>query len=180
MPLNIPRNVVLVSGAPGVGKTTIAQPLAAMLGFALLSKDTIKEALFDALDGQPDDLAFSRKIGGAAMEVLWTLAAQCPHVVLEANFRPKSAYERAKIAALSDHLVEVYCWCPPEEVARRFAERAITARHHPAHVLKELTPDMLAEYDRPVGIGAVIEVDTSSPVDMEALVRHVRMALAAT
>jgi predicted kinase len=174
------RQIILVSGAPGVGKTTIAQPLAAMLGFALLSKDTIKEALFDALGGTAGDLAFSRKIGGAAMETLWALAAHCPHVVLEANFRPKSAYERAKIAALDGQIVEVHCWCPPEEVARRFAQRAATTRHHPAHVLKELTPDMLAEYDRPVGIGSVLAVDTSAPVDIEALARRVRMAFTAT
>jgi adenylate kinase family enzyme len=42
------KRVVLVSGAPGSGKTTIAVPLAAELGLPLLSKDIIKEQLFDA------------------------------------------------------------------------------------------------------------------------------------
>ena len=37
------RRVVLVSGAPGSGKTSLAAPLAAELGFALLGKDRIKE-----------------------------------------------------------------------------------------------------------------------------------------
>src|SRR4051812_24933063 len=41
--------IVLVSGAPGAGKTTLARPLAAALGFALLSKDHIKETLRDAM-----------------------------------------------------------------------------------------------------------------------------------
>ena len=35
------RRVVLVSGAPGSGKTSLAAPLAAELGFALLGKDLI-------------------------------------------------------------------------------------------------------------------------------------------
>ena len=40
-----PRLMVLVTGAPGSGKTTLAGPLATELGFALLAKDRIKESL---------------------------------------------------------------------------------------------------------------------------------------
>jgi hypothetical protein len=39
------RRIVLVSGAPGAGKTQLAGPLAAELGFALLGKDRIKETV---------------------------------------------------------------------------------------------------------------------------------------
>jgi len=71
------RSLVLVSGPPGAGKTTIAGPLAAGLGFALLAKDRIKETLHDAL-GQQADLAWSQRLGGASMELLWALAADAP------------------------------------------------------------------------------------------------------
>jgi hypothetical protein len=87
---HMPRQIVLVSGPPGAGKTTLAVPLAAQLGFPLLTKDTIKEAIWDAFDPSPADLAWSRRIGGAAMRVLWAVAACCPQAVLEANFRPHS------------------------------------------------------------------------------------------
>lgn len=83
------RQVVFVSGAPGAGKTTLAVPLAAELGFALVSKDRIKETLHDALGAPPPDLAWSRRLGAAAMELLWALAADAPAVVVEANFRPR-------------------------------------------------------------------------------------------
>ncbi|NOK62056.1 MAG: AAA family ATPase [Chloroflexi bacterium AL-W] len=73
---------------------------AEMLGFALISKDHIKETLFAALNGEPGDLAYLRQLGGAAMELLWALVARCPQVVLEARFRPHSDYERSRIAAL--------------------------------------------------------------------------------
>ena len=43
------RRIVLVSGAPGSGKTTLAHPLAEQLGLPLFAKDTIKEALHDNL-----------------------------------------------------------------------------------------------------------------------------------
>jgi predicted kinase len=166
------RRLVLVSGAPGSGKTSLAGPLAAELGFALLGKDRIKETLHDALGAPEPDLAWSRRLGGAAMELLWTLAADAPAVVLEANFRPHSAYERGRISALCARPVEVNCVCPPELAARRYAERAATG--HSVHVITSLSPDLLAEYDRPVGIGDVITVDTTGPVDVAALADRVR------
>ncbi len=169
------RRVVLVSGAPGSGKTTLAVPLAAALGFALLRKDRIKETLHDALGAPPSDLAWSNRLGAAAMELLWALAADAPAVVLEANFRPRHAYARSRISALSARPVEVNCVCPPGLAARRYAERA--AASHPVHVVTRLTPDMLAEYDRPVGIGEVITVDTTVPVDIAALAGRVRAGL---
>lgn len=171
------RRIVIVSGAPGAGKTSLAVPLAARLGFPLFSKDVLKQALTDALGDQDGDLAWSRRIGGAAMETLWSLAANAPQAVLEANFRPHSDYERAKLAALDALIVEVHCDCGAEETARRFRERAKASGHHAAHPLKELPPDLLAEYDRPVATGPVIEVDTRGPVDLNALVEAVHRAL---
>jgi predicted kinase len=171
---------VLVSGAPGSGKTTLATRLAPALGFALLSKDTIKETLADALGARDAvDLDESHRLGGAAMELLWRLARDSPRVVLEANFRPHSAYERERIAALGGPVVEVNCVCPPEVARSRFAERARSGSHHAVHVLDELPDALLAEYDRPVGIGTVITVDTTAPVDVGALARRVERAIRA-
>ena len=65
------RRLVYVSGAPGSGKTSLAVPLAAELGYALLTKDRIKETLHDALGAPKPDLAWSRRLSGAAMELLW-------------------------------------------------------------------------------------------------------------
>jgi len=169
-----------VSGAPGAGKTSLAVPLAAALGFPLFSKDHIKETLADALTDTPrgpsqdlQDLEFSRRLGGAAMELLWTLAMRAPEAVLEANFRPRSAYERGRIDALAAEVVEVFCDCGAAETARRFAARA-AAGVHAAHPLRELSPELLAEYDGPVACGVVLRVDTSRPVDAAALARQVR------
>lgn len=171
------RRVVLVSGMPGAGKTSLAAPLAAELGFALLGKDNLKETLHDALGG-PADPEWSRRLGAASMELLWALAAGIPAVVLEANFRPRHDYQRGRIRALGGRVVEVNCTCPAEVAVRRFAERAVTCRH-PVHTIVSLTPEDLAEYDRPVGIGELISVDTTVPVSVPALAREVRACLAA-
>jgi predicted kinase len=172
------RRLVFVSGAPGSGKTSLAVPLAAELGFALLRKDRIKEALHDGL-GAPAavDLAWSQRLGAAAMELLWALAGDAPSVVIEANFRPRSSYQRSKISSLSARPVEVNCVCPPALAARRYAERVPAS--HPVHVVTSLTADMLAEYDRPVGIGRLISVDTTAPVDVPELAERVRALLPA-
>ncbi|HET9895538.1 MAG TPA: AAA family ATPase [Streptosporangiaceae bacterium] len=170
------RRLVLVSGAPGAGKSTLAVPLAASLGFALLRKDRIKEILHDELGAPEPDLAWSRWIGGAAMGLLWALAADAPDVVLEANFRPRSSYELAKITALGGQVVEVYCDCPAPVAAARYAERAPTC--HPVHVTSGVSLEFLAEFDRPVGAGDLIAVDTTVPVDVPALAGEVRARLA--
>jgi len=169
------RQFVLVSGAPAAGKTTLARALAPLLAMSLIAKDDIKEALFDALGGPPGDLAWSRKVGGAAMETLWRLAERSAGAVLEANFRPHSAYERGRLEHLAAEIVEVNCWCPPEVLLRRFHERAKTA--HPAHVLTDLSPEMVAEFDRPVAFGSVLQVDTSRPVDVPAIAAEVARLL---
>jgi predicted kinase len=176
------RRLVYISGAPGSGKTTLAGPLAAELGYALITKDTIKETLHDALGAPEADLAWSRRLGGASMELLWTLAARAPEVVIEANFRPCSEFERDRLSALAGldgsgeppaqarRTVEVHCACPPEIASARYNARAT----HPVHVIKTLPVSAMAEYDRPVGIGALITVDTTRPVDVAAVAARIR------
>ncbi|MYR02204.1 AAA family ATPase [Streptomyces sp. SID6137] len=169
----VTRRIVLVTGAPGAGKTTLALPLSAELRFPLLSKDHIKETLHDALDA-PVDLASSRRLGAAAMRLIWALAARCPEAVLEANFLPRHPDTRPHLESLAATVVEVHCRCPPAEAARRYAERAPGA--HAVHVVHELRPEALAQYDRPLGYGTVITVDTTRPTDPSDLAGQVREA----
>jgi len=142
-------------------------------GFALLTKDTIKETLHDALGAPEPDLAWSRRLGGAAMELLWRLAADAPAVVIEANFRPYSERERGRLTELAGpggSAVEVHCRCPAELALGRYNARPT----HPAHALKTLPIAAMAEYDRPVGIGGLVLVDTTVPVAVAAVARRVR------
>jgi predicted kinase len=168
------RRVVIVSGPPAAGKSTIAGPLAAELGFTLIAKDRIKETLHDALGQVADaDLAWSQRLGAAAMELLWALAVDAPAVVLEANFWPGDARLDARLSALGTVPVEVHCQCPIGECMRRYAERAPS--RHPVHVdgPERNVAEAFARSARPIGRGPVISVDTTRPVDVQVVAAEV-------
>lgn len=194
------RRLVLVSGPPAAGKTTLAVALAAELGIALLAKDRIKETLHDAL-GFDADLAWSRRLGAATMELLWALAADAPAAVLEANFWSDHPMNGERVRALGARTVEVHCSCSIEECQRRYAARA--ASRHSVHVLDRdlrlaastatsggatgaaepvLTDETVAERfarsAQPMGPGPVITVDTTRPLDVGALAASVQQLLA--
>jgi predicted kinase len=163
---------VVVHGIPGTGKSTIAAPLAAELGLPLIAKDSIKESLWDALG--PGDRAWSSKLGAAAMDVLWRLAAEAGSAVLESNFHPAFAH---RFGALSGPLVEVHCTCDPELARARYANR----RRHPCHF--DLTYG-LEMFDRwiaeagPLGLGGpTFTVDTTESVDVHDLAGRIRRSL---
>jgi hypothetical protein len=68
--------VIVVSGAPGTGKSTVAAALAAHFRRPLVALDMIKEALADVL-GTGDE-GWSDRLGDAAAEIVFRQSAQFP------------------------------------------------------------------------------------------------------
>jgi predicted kinase len=164
--------LVVVTGPPAAGKTTIARGLAARLRLPLIAKDTIKEALFDGLG--TDDLAWSQRLGEATYLAMFALAEESvaagASLVLEANF---VRGRESRLAALPFRFVQVHCSAPLEVLVERYGRR----ERHPGHVDSERIHALRAAVEtgrhEPLDLpGETVRLDTTEPVDLDELVKR--------
>src|SRR5512140_2410196 len=66
------RYLIITTGRPAAGKSTLAKWLSKELGIALVSKDNIREVLFDRLGWQ--DRAWARLLGQASVDLMFYFA----------------------------------------------------------------------------------------------------------
>jgi predicted kinase len=132
--------LILVSGAPGTGKSTLAPILARRYACTLLAKDAIKEALFDTLGTA--DAAWSRRLSDASFAALFALAAQGlaegASLVIEGNFR-RGEHEQPISAALgraanSVRCAQVLCSLPEDLRRERLLSRSGSGARHAGHL----------------------------------------------
>ncbi|MDQ2951006.1 MAG: AAA family ATPase, partial [Chloroflexota bacterium] len=138
--------LVIVCGAPGTGKTTLARHLAAALSCAILTKDDLKEALADELGS--GDRERSRELGRLAYEQLFAragavLGAGAAHgadhrLVVEANFHRAASEPALRDLACGRDAVVIECVCDAKTRRERFAERRRRGARHPVHLDEEI------------------------------------------
>jgi predicted kinase len=166
---------VLVAGWPGSGKSTLSAALANELELPLLAKDEIKEALMEAL-GRPQSVAESQRLGKAAVLAMLRMACHCPGAVLDSTWFD---YALPLVRALPGQLVEVRCTVPLDLARARYRSRA--TRRHAGHLDDARSEQELwGSPSEPLGLGPVIAVDTSGPVDVPRLAGHIASVLATT
>jgi len=127
--------VLLVTGLPAAGKTTLAMLLARRWSVPLLGKDSIKEPLLDVLGAA--DATASRRLSEASFAVLFALARELvaagTSLVLEGNFRPAEHASAARALSRTVECAQVLCLCEEPERIRRLRARASDANRHAGH-----------------------------------------------
>ncbi|MFN8491079.1 MAG: ATP-binding protein [Caldilineaceae bacterium] len=180
--------VVLISGLPCTGKTTLGRRLAQELSLPFVHKDGIKELLFDHLGWQ--DRAWSKALGRVSSELLYYFAevqlAAGRSLLLESNFDP--TFATPKFRALQTQYgftpVQIFCKAADAVLLQRFQQRAESGERHPGHVdhlnYAEFQAIMQQGVLAPLAIGGeLIEVDTTDfqQVDYTKLITALRTTM---
>lgn len=135
---------ILVTGIPAAGKSTMAEALSERLKIPVISKDTIKELLFDNVGFQ--SRAEKVKLGIASMEIMYYAAGQLMKAgqpfILENNFEysseqgMKNLLEKYQYSALTITLTGDY-----KVIYQRFLARDLSPDWHRGHVVNNCFPE---------------------------------------
>ncbi|WP_258605519.1 ROK family protein [Mesorhizobium sp. AR10] len=176
------RRAVLVNGIPASGKSTVSRGIAERMGWPSLALDTIKNPFLEALGG--GDREFNRTLGRASYQAIWSVVGEAPAgsiFVVDAwfGFQPRELLEEHLQRAGIEQTAEIWCHAPGEVLAERY--RARLDERLPGHPGAAYIPELieLAKRAEPLRRGPLFEVDTTKPVDFEAITGWLRGVMAA-
>lgn len=145
---------ILVTGIPASGKSTMARFLAEAFGLPVISKDRIKECMYDTIGFRSREEKV--KLGTASMQIMYDLAEELMKsgrpFILENNFENVSKeglltiLEKYKYKAITVTLTGDY-----KIIYQRFLERNRDPGRHPGHVVNDCYPGS-KEINSPVQI----------------------------
>lgn len=167
--------LIIVSGAPASGKSTLGLQIANELSIPFLDKDDILESLFNALGS--GDSEWRRRLSRASDDIFLSALSQFREVVAVSFWRHPRSHSKdsgTPIVQLADSaasIIEVYCRCDHDIAVARFNAR----NRHPGHLDgvasddRQLQTSVIRSYTDlgPLGLGTLISVDTNSPNEDE-------------
>ncbi len=127
--------VVVITGAPGAGKTTLGWELSRSLHVPFLSRDDIKTGLHVThRSNDPTEVwRFSESAFNLFFAVTHRLLAAKVSVVIEAAFHADRATESLEELAALATVLHIPMSTPTDVSLLRYRERAESGSRHPAH-----------------------------------------------
>jgi predicted kinase len=180
--------IIIVTGRPASGKSTLAKWLAQELKLPLVSKDSIREVLFDRLGWR--DREWAQVLGRASIDIMFYFAraelAVGHSIIMDNSFHPPVSNPRFQ--ALKEEYdaesIQIVCDSDHEILFQRFKTRAESGNRHPGHgdenVLEKLYANLADTSSQILEIGgAVIEVDTTdfARIDYQEILKRVEHLL---
>lgn len=137
---------ILVTGIPAAGKSTMAEVLAEHFGLPVISKDKIKELLYDTVGFCSREEKV--RLGIASMNIMYYMAEQLmkrgQSFILENNFENVSKegllaiLEKYSYKAITVTLTGDY-----EKIYQRFLKRNDSPDRHRGHVVNDCYPEKI-------------------------------------
>lgn len=179
--------LIIVSGLPGTGKTTLSKKISDKFNLPLVGMDAIKETMWDNM-GHEFDFEFSDKIGKTAFELAFycinSSLSKGVSMVVEAHFSPERNNDRINKLkeAYNVNILQIYCDCETETLRKRFKERMGRDSYHKGHKHtislhgEDRILNSLGTKNKRLDInGVTYDLDTSIPeiIDYEKLFKFI-------
>ena len=163
---------IVITGLPSSGKSTIGKVIANELRLPYLDKDDYLETLFE--DKGIGDLKWRQQLSRESDELFKRDAQKHKAAVLVSHWRPKGSNSTSGtpvewIEKTYAHIIELYCRCPVDEVAKRFMSRSRHPGHQDGMKSKKEILEWLRIYRKhlPLSLGILETLDTSSGGNMQ-------------
>lgn len=140
----ISPRLVLISGSPAAGKTSLAKELGRRISFPVISRDELKEGLLHSSEGGTPEWGAS--VAHDAFALFYRLVGECLYsrcsVIAEAAYFVDLTREPSELLVLADACI-VHCHVDPDVAQRRFVERAASdplrqASHPDAELIRAM------------------------------------------
>lgn len=130
--------MIIITGAPAAGKTTISKKISEKFNLPIINKDEFKELLFDCLGIK--DTEWAMKLGVASFELTYLSAEKLLQsgnsFIVEGNFDNKYSTKTFIDMKLrfKYKVLQIFCYAEDRILYERYVNRDTSGNRHPGHI----------------------------------------------